>query len=170
MGVKRKKPAPTPTTTEGLTPSALELERLLTEHAVLKDRRDAIDDMIEVRKDRILLLMSEAGLGRYKNDAGEASFTRRRTFKIHDQARLVELMSPAQLASLARVTADVYDAAAREGIPLDEAVTVGISESLTVARARTKAANDIRKQYIEESKRQAEQRIQVAIKLLRGDS
>lgn len=162
MGAKKKPVA------AAATPDAqeLELQRLLTEHAVLKDRRDAIDEMIEVRKERILLLMSESGMSRVKNDAGEASFMRRRSFKVHDKDRLAELMSPRQLAALVRVTADVYDAAEREGIPLDEAVTVGQSESLTISRSRTKAANEARKHYIEESKRQAEQRIEAAVRLL----
>jgi len=100
-------------------------------------------------------------------DCNGAAFTRRRSFKVHDRDRLAELMPPKQLAALVKVTADVYDAAEREGLPLDEAVTVGLSESLTVSRARTKAAGERRKQYIEESKRQAEQRIQAAVKLLR---
>lgn len=145
-----------------------EIERLLTEHSVLKDRRDAIDGMIDVRKERLLLLMSEAGIGRYKGKSGEVSFTRRRSFKVTDSDKLVELMSPRQLASLVRVTADVYDAAMREDIALDEAVTVGRSESLTVSRSRTKEAKDRRKKYIEESKRQAETRIKAAIKLLQS--
>jgi hypothetical protein len=164
MGAKKK------TTKKKVKPSLdereLELSRLLTEHSVLKDRRDAIDEMIDVRKERILMLMSESGMGRYKSANGEASFTCRRSFRVHDRDRLAELMSPKQLASLVRITADVYDAADREGVPLDEAVTVGQSESLTISRARTKDAQELRKKYIEESKRQAEQRIQAAVLLL----
>jgi hypothetical protein len=70
-------------------------------------------------------------------------------------------MSPLQLASLAKITADVYDAAKAEQMPIDEAVVVGHDESMTVARSRTKAEKDRRKSHIEESKRQAEQRIAV---------
>lgn len=162
MGAKAKKKQD-----EARDDREVELERLLTEHAVLKDRRDAIDEMLEVRKGRINMLMSEVGLGKYKSDAGEASFSRRRSFKVKDRDRLAELMTPRQLAALARVTADVYDAAEREGIPLDEAVTVGHSESLTISRARTKTAREARKHYIEESKKQAEQRIEAAVRLLR---
>lgn len=163
MGAKAKKKK----TEDPADEREVELQHLLTEHSVLKDRRDAIDEMITVRKERILMLMSEAGMGKFKCDDGEAAFTRRRSFKVHDRDRLSELMPPKQLAALVKITADVYDAAEREGLPLDEAVTVGLSESLTVSRARTKAAGERRKQYIEESKRQAEQRIQAAVKLLR---
>lgn len=162
MGAKKKKPASTQEDHEA------QIEQLLTEYATLKDNRDAIDTMLEQRKERLLMLMSESGIGKFKGKSGEASFTRRRSFKVHDTNRLAELMSHAQLASLAKITADVYDAAEREDIPLNEAVTVGISESLTVSRASTKEAKERRKRHIEESKRQAEKRVENAIKLLRS--
>jgi hypothetical protein len=145
-----------------------EIERLLAEYSSLKDSRDAIDSMLEVRKERLLMLMSETGLGRYAGQSAVASFTRRRSFKVHDSNRLSELLSVGQLAALAKVTADVYDACEREGVAIDEAVTVGHGESLTVARSRTKEEKERRKAHIEESKRQAEKRIQSAIKLLRS--
>lgn len=135
-----------------------ELEQQIQEHAVITDRIDALEDMKGQRKSRILLLMRDLGVSGHSCQGGSATFTTRRSFKVHDHERLAELMSPVQLASLAKVTADVYDALA-ESMELDEAVTVGRSESLTVSRARTKVAKERRKGHIEESKRQAEQRI-----------
>jgi hypothetical protein len=136
-----------------------ELADLLYEHSVIADRMDALEEMKKVRRDRILLLMRDLGLSKFEGDAGDISFQSRRSFRVRDHERLAQLMSPLQLAALASITADVYDAAVAEKVPIDEAVVVGQSESMTVSRARTKAEKDRRKQHIEESKRQAEQRI-----------
>lgn len=145
-----------------------ELEEQVREYAVIKDRMDALDEMLKQRKQRILLLMSETGLSRFDGGAGTAAFTRRRSFKVYDAERLVGLMTPRQLAENVRITADVYDACEAEDIPINEAVKVGRSENLTVSRSRTKAAKERRKQYIEESRRQAEQRINSIRAQLRG--
>jgi len=146
----------------------VELDQLINEYAIIKDRRDALDDMLEARKDRILMVMSEAGARKHKCAAGATSFTRRRSFLIHDIDKLTKLLPKRQLAALARMTADTYDAAKAEGIPLDEAVTVGQSESLTVSRAKTKEANKRRMAYIEESRKQAEARIEAIREQLRA--
>jgi len=145
-----------------------DLDQLINEYAIIKDRRDALDEMLEVRKDRILLVMSEIGARKHKCDAGATSFTRRRSFKVHDIDKLAKLLPKRQLAALAKMTADTYDAAKAEGIPLDEAVTVGQSESLTVSRAKTKEANKRRATYIDESRKQAEARIEAIRKQLRA--
>jgi hypothetical protein len=145
-----------------------ELDQLIQEYAVIKDRRDALDDMLDVRKERILLVMSETGARKHKCGAGATSFTKRRSFKVHDAKKLASLLPKTQLAALARVTADVYDAAVAEGIKIDKAVTVGQSESLTVKRASTKEANERRSKYINESRKQAEQRIEAIRKQLRA--
>jgi len=140
-------------------PRTAELTDLLHEHAVIKDRIDALAEMATVRKNRILMIMNELGVGRHECAAGHASFTRRRSFKVHDPARLSELMTKTQLASNCKITADVYDACVAEEVAIDEAVTVGRSESLSVSRATTKDAKKRREGYINESKRQAEERI-----------
>jgi hypothetical protein len=136
-----------------------ELSDLLYEHAVIADRMDALEDMKKVRRDRILLIMRDLGLSKFEGDAGEVSFASRRSFRVSDHEHLATLMSPLRLAALANITADVYDAAKAENMSIDEAVIVGHTESMTVGRARTKAEKDRRKQHIEESRRQAEQRI-----------
>jgi len=135
------------------------LERLIQEHSVIKDRIDALEEMKSSVKSQILLLMRDKGLSRFKSVAGDAAFQVRRSFSVIDVRRLSEMFSPVQLASLVNITADVYDAALAEDKPLDEAITVGRSEGLSVSRARGKAATEMRKQHIEESKRQAQARI-----------
>lgn len=136
-----------------------ELADLLYEHAVIADRIDALEEMKGLRRDRILLLMRELGISRFEGDAGTAAFQSRRSFKVRSPEILAKLMSPLQLAGLANITADVYDAATAENMPLDEAIIVGQTEQLSVSRARTKAERDRRKAHIDESRRQAEQRI-----------
>jgi hypothetical protein len=143
------------------TASRKELADLLYEHSVIADRMDALEEMKQVRRDRILALMRDLGLSKFEGDAGDISFTAPRSFRVTDAERLAALMSPLQLAALAKITADVYDAATAEGLAIDEAVKVGHSTTMTVSRSRTKTEKDRRRQHIEESKRQAEQRIAV---------
>ena len=138
----------------------VELEELLREHSVIADRIAALEDMKDKRRSRILLLMRELGRSKFAHKgSGTISFQVKRSFKVVDHERLAELFSAGQLAGLAKITADVYDAAMAEEIPLDEAVTVGKSETMTVSRPRGKKAKEFRSQVIEESKRQAEARI-----------
>lgn len=144
-----------------------EIRGLVAEYAVIKDRIDALEEMLAQRKDRILVLMREKGSSKITAPAGSVSFTSRRSFKVHDARKLSSLMSKTQLASLVKITADVYDACVKEHVAIDEAVTVGRSESLTVSRARTKVAKERRAQHIAESKKQAEQRINAFRKQLK---
>ncbi len=136
-----------------------ELADILFEHSVIADRLDALEEMKKVRRDRALLLMRKLGLSRFEGSAGDIQFSSRRSFRVTDAARLTEFMSPLQLAALASITADVYDAAKAEEQPIDEAVTVGESETMTISRARTKVEKNRRKAHIQESRQQAEQRI-----------
>jgi len=137
-----------------------ELERLISEHAMLSNQIDVLEEMRTKRKGRIHLLMRELGRSKLTADDGTANFQVRRSFQVTDHERLAELMSPGQLAALAKITADVYDAALSENVPLDEAVTVGKDENLTVSRRRTKEAKARRNAHIEESRRQAEARLE----------
>ena len=155
-------------TAEDVSPQQAEIMQLIGECAVLKDRQDALEEMTKQRKDRILVLMRAEGASKIKAPAGEAAFTARRSFKVHDPKRLAKMMTKVQLASLVKITADVYDACVAEEKPIDEAVTVGKSESLSVSRSRTKVAKERRVQHIAESKRQAEKRITAFRKQLRA--
>lgn len=136
-----------------------ELADLLYEHSVIADRIDALEEMKQIRRDRVLLLMRKLGIRKFEGDAGDVSFSQRRSFRVLNHERLAELMSPLQLAALAAITADTYDAAKAENVPIDEAVVVGTSDSMTINRARTKTEKERRRQHIDESRRQAEQRI-----------
>lgn len=158
MGAAKKKER-TPTPADVEADKRKELDDLLYEHSVIADRMDALEEMKSARRNRILLLMRDLGSTKFEGEAGQAAFTTRRSFTVRSAEKLAELMTPLQLAALASITADVYDAAKAEKVAIDDAVTVGQSESLTVSRARTKAETDRRKQHIAESKRQAEQRI-----------
>jgi len=143
-------------------PRTVELEELLREHSVIASRIDALEDMKGQRRNRILLLMRELGRSKFSHKgSGAISFQVKRSFRVVDHERLAELFPPSQLAALAKVTADVYDAAIAEDIALDEAVTVGKSETMTVSRPRDKKSKALRSQVIDESKRQAEARIMI---------
>lgn len=155
----RKRREPARADTSGEDAINKEIRDLLYEHSVITDRMDALEEMKQVRRDRLLILVRQLGLSRVEGDAGDVAFQSRRSFKVTSVERLAAMMTPLQLASLVHITADVYDAAKAEGKPIDEAVVVGQSETMTVSRSRTKAEKERRRQHIDESKRQAEQRI-----------
>jgi len=139
----------------------IEKDQLISEYALIKDRIDALEEMLSVRKNRLLVLLRAEGSSGYTAVSGSAKFQVRRSFKVTDHGCLAKLMTKSQLAMLAKVTADVYDAYVQEGKQdkIEEAVMVGRSESLSISRARTKVEKERRSKHIEESKRQAEQRI-----------
>ena len=147
-----------------------ELRQQISEFCLIKDRMDALDNMLDARKKRIRLLMEDIGIAKVDADAGSAAFTERRSFKVADPARLVQMFDVVVLAANCKVTADLYDAAKAEGVAIDEAVTVGLSPNLSVSRARSKAARERRSQYIAESKSQAEKRINALRTTLRRKS
>jgi len=138
---------------------SVELRQNITEHCLIKDRIDALEKMLDVRKKRIHILMEDIGLSKVDAEAGSAAFTERRSFTVVDPSRLAKLFDRETLAANVRITADVYDAAIGAKIKIDKAVRVGLSPSLSVTRARSKQAREQRKQYIAESKAQAEKRI-----------
>lgn len=146
-----------------------ELRQQIDEFCLIKDRMDALENLLEPRKKRIRLLMEDLGLSRAEADGGNSSFTERRSFEIVDAERLSELFDAHTLAANVKITADVYDAAKAEGIKIDEAVRVGRNPSLSVSRARSKQAKERRKQYIAESREQAEKRIDALRKKMRAN-
>jgi len=133
---------------------------LLNEIAFLTDEQDAMKAEIDSRKQELLLLMSQDGDRAFEceNVAG-ASFLQRRSFEVHDAKALAKLFSREQLAEQVKVTAAFYDAAEREGYRVAQAITVGVSESLSVARAKTKNAKSIRSAHIKEARERAEAKI-----------
>jgi len=133
---------------------------LLGEIALLTDEQDAIKEEISVRKDELLLLMSKDGdrAVERENVAG-ASFMQRRSFKVTNPKNLAKMFTREQLAEQVKVTAAFFDAAQREGYQIDGAVTVGVSESLTVSRAKTKDAKNIRKAHIKEARERAQAKV-----------
>lgn len=142
-------------------PRLAEVDNAIREYCDLANRADAIEDLMSVRKKRVDILMSDMGLSRQDIDGiGGAKYSERRTFKVRDEERLSELMPKRQLAALAKVTADVYDAAVAEKVAIDEAVAVGRSPSLSISRSRTKLAKERQKKHIAASRKAAEERVE----------
>jgi L-serine deaminase len=133
---------------------------LLDEIAFLTDEQDAVKKEINKRKDELLLLMSQDGdRALEKENVAGASFTQRRSFQINDTKKLSQMFTREQLAEHVKITAAFYDAAQREGYRIETAVTVGVSESLTVSRAKTKDAKKIRQTHIEEARKATEAKV-----------
>lgn len=142
-------------------PRIAELEETIREYCDLANRLDAIEDLMAVRKKRAENLMADMGLSRQEATGfGTAAFSERRSFKVIDQDALAKLMSKKQLAALAKITADVYDAAKAEKVAIDEAVQVGKTPSLSISRSRKKLARERQKKHIAEARKAAEARIE----------
>ena len=135
-------------------------QELLAEIAFLTDEQDAIKAETNKRKEELLLLMSQDGdRSLARENVADAAFTQRRAFQVTNAKKLAQMFTREQLAEHAKVTAAFYDAAEREGYRIGDAVTVGVSESLTVSRAKTKDAKAIRKTHIEEARRVTETKV-----------
>jgi len=137
-----------------------EKRALLGEIALLTDQQDALKEEIKTRKEKLLLLMEQDGDRSIEAEGvGTASFTRRRSFKVHNGAMLVKLFPAAVLAENVKVTAAFYDGALREGYRIAEAVTQGEDENLNVTRARTAKAKEFRKTHIAEAAAKAQKAV-----------
>ena len=148
---RRRRKAPTREDRDG------EKRALIGEIALLTDQQDALKAEIALRKDKLLLLMSQDGDRSIEAvGIGAAGFTHRRSFAIKDSSMLVKLFPAKVLAENVNVTAAFYDAAKREGYRIEDAVTVGADESLSVTRAKTKAAKQMREGHIAEARKKAE--------------
>ena len=137
-----------------------QLQGAIMEHCALKNEADAIEDMLDLRRKQIENLMAEMGLTKQEVEGvGYVNFSERRTFKVKDEERLAELMTPRQLAALANITADVYDAAKAEKVAIDEAVIAGKSPSVSINRSRKKLAKERQKKHIAEARAKREDRL-----------
>lgn len=134
-----------------------EKRALIGEVALLTDNQDAIKQEIALRKEKLLLLMAQDGDRTVEaKGVGSAGFQRRRSFAVKDASMLAKLFPAVVLAENIRITAAFYDAAEREGYRIADAVTQGEDEGLTVSRARTKAAKQMREGHIAEARKKAE--------------
>jgi hypothetical protein len=146
---------------------------LLSEIAFLDTQKEVLDGLIEYRKERLKLLMGNDGESARSNDEADASFSTRRSFQVANPEGLVLLFdTPAKAAEILaqnfKPTATFVDSLTEAGKKVDGIITVGLSETFIVARAKTRAAKERQRQIVDESKKAAEERIKALAGQIKG--
>ena len=136
-----------------------ELTNLLSLVVDVNNRIDALKQEKDQYRDRIRLLMDDSGQSNFQTPEGRISFKRRRTLSVYAPHKLTELFSSDVLATYFKPTIDFVEAARREKVDVDSAITIGISETLEVSQTRGAEATERRRSMIAESKKEAEQTI-----------
>jgi hypothetical protein len=176
VGTTKTKPAADAPSAEDVQKAerAAEKLRLIDEMAILDLRKDAIEEARDEKKKRLMVLMSEDGDRKLTSEWGDAQFKTKRLFKVHDPSALLRLFPAKTLEEVAlflaerfKPTAEFADGVIAAGLDLTSAVTVGLDESMTVERARTKAAKAKQKQIIEQTRREAQENVEALAKTMR---
>lgn len=136
---------------------------------ILKDRKAALTKLIEEKQAALRLLMKADGDRRRKTEDGTASFYTHPTFEVHDQAALAELFSKDTLVEVFKPTSAFVKAAHKAKLPIEKAITEGVDERFKVERCRTRAAREMQERVIEETKREAEARIERLARIMLAD-
>jgi hypothetical protein len=144
-----------------------EKENLLTELAILQCRVDAFEKIIDDRRGRLEGLMAQDGEKTRVVSTAQASFGNRRAVEVVSAAECARIFSKAILAENFAPTIAFVEACEAEGIKIAGALRVGSSPSFKVERARTKAAKELQKRIIEETRKTAEETVTKIRKSLR---
>lgn len=144
---------------------AREKDSLLDELATLETRKESLEGLIEDKKARLQLLMSEDGDTKRMNESGSAAYSERRVFAVINAGLLAKRAiagskknGPITVETLAegfRPTAAFVDGAAQEGVDITDVISVGIDESFSFKRPQTAAAKKQRDLIIEQTKTEA---------------
>jgi hypothetical protein len=138
--------------------------QLLQELALLETQAEALDGMQKDRKQRLKLLMAGDGESARSAEDAEASFGQRRSFEVTNPEGLVMLFDTPKDAALVlaqnfKPSATFVDGLTQAGKKIQGIITVGLDETFSVSRTKTKAAKEKQRKLIEESRKTAEARI-----------
>lgn len=134
-------------------------DELLYRLAILKDRKAAIEELIERDTARLRIMMKNRGEQRRHAELAQSSFYQHRTFEVHDPDALAHLFTLDELVRGFKPSADFYDAAKLAKIDIDKAITCGIDERFKVERRKTAKAREMQDRIMDETMRETEQRV-----------
>lgn len=132
---------------------------IVLEVCILKDRKKALEDLIDEKQAALRLLMKTDGDRRRQTDDGTASFYPHPIFEVHDRAALAEMFRKETLVETFKPTAEFIKAAHKAKLPVAKAITESVDERFKIERRRTKAAKEMQARVIEETKQAAEERV-----------
>ena len=133
---------------------------LIAEVVVLQARQKAIKELIEVRKARLLLLMTSGGDLKRQTNEGTATRGAKRKFLIHDRAKLAGLFTPAVLLEAVKVDAAFYDAAKKAAVQIDDAVMVESDASFKIESRRTAVERERISRIMDETRLEMDRRVE----------
>lgn len=137
---------------------AREVEKidLIREIAILACRKDAIEELMDKRKDRLEGLMAQDGERERVTADGDAKFSQRRTVNVVSAEECVKRFSKLVLAEHFSPPVAFIEACDKEKKDYKGALIVGLSPIFKCERARTKAAKELQKKIVAETMAQAE--------------
>lgn len=134
--------------------------------AIYKSRMESIEDLIEEEQKKLRVLMSVDGESQLQCAEATPKFIPKRTFSVVSTEALIATFTKAQLAEMARPTAEFIDACVKAGVDYKPAVVVGMREDFEVKRAQTHEQRKQQEQIIEETRRQMESTVDALSKRL----
>ena len=146
----------------------IEKDALIRDICILKSRKDAIEEAIKDRGERLENLMMQDGERERAVAEGDAEITERRSVQVLDVVEAAKRFTPQVLAEHWKPPIAFVEAAQKEGVNLEGVVRIGRTPVFEVSRARTKDQKAFQKRIIEETRAATEATVAKIREALRG--